>query len=169
MLNVPEYIIVHHTGGTKADPLADTSHHTLETIDAWHKARGWEGVGYHYVIEKDGKIRKGREENYHGAHSKPVNTRSLGICLAGNFDLTLPTIEQEKSLSGLLKGILSRYNIPLEKILPHRAFSEKSCYGRRLPDDWARNLIAENYSSALVIEVLDEIEEKVEQIRKLLA
>ena len=54
-LNIPEYIIVHHTGGTDDNPLADTSHHTFEIVDAYHKSLGWDGIGYNWFIEKDGK------------------------------------------------------------------------------------------------------------------
>ena len=31
-------------------------------IDAWHKKRGWSGIGYHYVIKLDGAIEKGRPD-----------------------------------------------------------------------------------------------------------
>ena len=43
------------TGGTDANPLLDTSNHTAEMVDAWHKAKGWDGIGYNWFIEKDGK------------------------------------------------------------------------------------------------------------------
>jgi N-acetyl-anhydromuramyl-L-alanine amidase AmpD len=159
MLNVPEYIVVHHTGGTSANPRADTSHHTFEIVDAYHKSLKWEGFGYHYFIAKDGGLRAGRAENYQGAHVKTMNARSLGICLAGNFDVTLPTEKQIASLTGLLKGILGRYNIPRENIVPHRHFTAKSCYGGNLPDDWAAKLISEDTRKAQVLAALDSVKE----------
>lgn len=143
MLNVPEWIIVHDTGGTAADPLADTSHHTFEIVDTYHKSLGWEGFGYHFFIDILGKITVGRAENYHGAHTKGYNTKSIGICLAGNFDLTMPTAAQTQALSGLLKGLRKRYLIPRENIVPHRRFAAKTCYGKNLADDWAAQLADE--------------------------
>ena len=35
---------------------------TVKDIDAMHKKRGWKGVGYHYVIRRDGVVEKGRPE-----------------------------------------------------------------------------------------------------------
>ena len=49
-------------------------------IDAWHKARGWKGIGYHYVVRRDGSIEKGREEGAIGAHCINHNRHSIGIC-----------------------------------------------------------------------------------------
>src|SRR3990167_11059384 len=123
MLNTPEYLIVHHTGGTKADPLADTSHHTYEIVDAYHKSLGWEGFGYHFFIDKGGALKAGRAENYHGAHTLGYNQKSIGICLAGNFDATLPTKEQEDALAVLLTELRKKYLIPRENIVPHRKFA----------------------------------------------
>ena len=142
--NFPECIVVHHSGGTQSDPLADTSHHTATVMETGHLSLGWEGLGYHYVIHKDGEVWKGRPEHYHGAHVKEddMNTKSIGICLAGNFDVTLPTKEQELSLIDLIKDIRSRANLT---VYPHRYFlgnpPYKSCYGKRLTDEWIKNLL----------------------------
>ena len=141
--NIPEYLIVHHSGGTDANPLEDTSHHTANIMESYHLSKGWEGLGYHYVIHKNGDIWKGRPEHYHAAHTVGYNNKSIGICLAGNFDATLPTKEQEKSLTTLLKELQTKYNIPSDKIVPHRKFATKSCFGNKLKDDWARNLLTQ--------------------------
>lgn len=142
-MNKPEYIIIHHTGGTDANPLADTSHHTAAMIKQWHLAKGWQDIGYHWVIEKNGKVVKGRGESTDGAHTVGWNSKSIGICLSGNFDATYPTKEQETSLRTLLLDVMKRYVIPKEKIYPHRKFANKTCYGKHLKDDWAQNLLKE--------------------------
>lgn len=140
--NFPVEIIVHHTGGTDKNPLEDTSHHTAAIIKNWHvNGLGWSDIGYHWVIEKDGKIVAGRPETKEGAHTLGENARSIGICLSGNFDATMPTEAQKKSLETLLKEVMARYDIPDSKIFPHRHFSSKTCFGNKLPDDWARNLV----------------------------
>lgn len=141
MANNVQYIIVHHTGGTDKDPLADTSNHTAVQVDYYHKSKGWDGIGYNWFIEKDGKIVKGRDENKVGAHTIGYNDKSIGICLAGNFDATIPTEAQIASLASLLKEKVAQYSVPLENIIPHRKFAKKTCYGNKLTDDWARNLI----------------------------
>ena len=168
-MNEPEYLIVHHTGGTDADPLADTSHHTLEVVDEWHKSLGWDGIGYHYFIEKNGTLRTGRPENITGAHTKGYNSKSIGICLAGNFDLTLPTTEQTNTLKELLKTLQKRYKISSDKIFPHREFAEKTCYGNKLSDTWARDLVAEDNDKEIFEDLIKAIEQLIERLKKLYA
>src|SRR3990167_10357219 len=109
MLNTPEYLIVHHTGGTNANQLADTSHHTFEMVKQYHLSLGWEDIGYHFFINKAGEVAPGRNENYHGAHTAGYNTKSIGVCLAGNFDATLPTKAQESALQALLEMLQKKY------------------------------------------------------------
>lgn len=52
-------------------------------IDRWHKERGWSGIGYHYVIRRNGTRENGRPLNTVGAHAAGYNTDSIGVCLAG--------------------------------------------------------------------------------------
>ncbi len=139
--NIPVKLIVHHSGGTDANPLADTSSHTAKGMELWHLGKGWEGLGYQYVIHKDGEVWKGRPEHYHGSHTRGHNTKSIGICLSGNFDATLPTKAQVKALKGLLTSLSEKYKISKENIVPHRTHANKTCYGNKLSDDWARNLL----------------------------
>lgn len=146
--NIPKYIFVHHTGGTELNPLADTSHHTFEMVNAEHRnnPRVWLGhlsslgfaIGYHYFISKEGKVTQGRMIADEGAHCVGYNLQSIGICLAGNFDLTFPTELQVKALTSLLVRLKVDYPVP---ILPHRAKAAKSCYGRNLSDTWASDLL----------------------------
>jgi len=139
--NNPTKIIVHHTGGTDRNPLADTSHHTAQDIDRYHRSLGWKGLGYHWYIEKNGKVVQGRQESEEGAHARGYNKKSIGVCLAGNFDLTFPTGTQIASLRKLLREIMDRHNISADQIVPHRIHANKTCYGRRLHDTWARDLV----------------------------
>lgn len=165
-MNTPKYIIVHHTSGTDANPLADTSNHTAKDVDTWHKAKGWDGIGYNWFIEKDGKVVAGRSEDKTGAHTIGHNNDSIGICLAGNFDATLPTEAQVTALKQLLQSKMIEYKIPKENIFPHRKFANKTCYGKLLSDDWARNLVSqpvESWESRAKI-----AEAKLSAIKKLL-
>ncbi|PCI20303.1 hypothetical protein COB64_02140 [Candidatus Wolfebacteria bacterium] len=155
MRNIPEYLIIHHTGAPKSNLLLDTSTHTFEIIDAYHRSLGWESCGYHYVIEKDGKVAKNpyRDDDYHGAHcsQEKMNTRSLGICLTGNFDATMPTKAQIRSLKELIREKRRQYNIPLTNIVPHRVFATyKSCFGTKLSAEWLRNISRHDFFTRIV-------------------
>lgn len=57
-----------------------------QEIDRWHRSRGWLGIGYHFVIRRDGQVEKGRQQDAVGAHAKGHNHDSIGICLVGGLD-----------------------------------------------------------------------------------
>ena len=60
---------------------------TAAQIDSWHRARGWNGIGYHYVILRDGTVQPGRPEDAVGAHCVGHNAHSIGICYEGGLDV----------------------------------------------------------------------------------
>lgn len=146
-MNKPLYLIVHHTGGTDAQPLADSSNYTVQQCNADHKARfnfissmGWY-VGYQYFIDKNGVVTQCRADMEEGAHTIGKNNSSIGICLAGNFDATLPTAAQITALRDLLVARMYEFGIPAENIVPHRLFAAKTCYGKKLSYTWAADLV----------------------------
>ena len=150
MANKVEMIIVHHTGGTDANPLADTSGQSFEIVDEWHRKQ-WNFksslghyIGYHYFIDKTGKVTQGRADGDTGAHTIGKNNSSLGICLAGNFSATLPTEAQVEALTKLLREKTKQYHLLPEKIFPHRKFANKECYGAKLSDTWAAELVEDD-------------------------
>ena len=140
-MNTPTVVITHHTGGSDLYPRADSSNATVTDIDSWHKSR-WPGftsragyhVGYHYVIEKYGKTTQTRQHDEEGAHVVGMNKSSIGVCFAGNFDVTLPTDAQLNAWNILYSKLQEQYpNIPT---FPHRKYANKSCHGKLLSDDY---------------------------------
>lgn len=144
----PLWIVCHHAGGSDANPMQDSSRYTVSQCNQDHKIRfnmrssfGYY-VGYQYVITYDGVITQCRRDDEEGAHTVGRNSDSIGILLCGNFDATLPTKAQEVALKGLLERKMKEWNIPLSNIVPHRKFASKTCFGRKLPDDWAQKLVS---------------------------
>ena len=72
-----QYLVI-HCAATR--PSQDIS---AEDIDRWHKEKGFDKIGYHYFIKRNGNIENGRLETETGAHAYGYNSKSLGICLAG--------------------------------------------------------------------------------------
>lgn len=145
-MNKPNKIIVHHSGGSDANPLQDSSNFTVQACNELHKKFGMKSslgwwVGYHYYIEKNGKVTHTRGHNDTGAHTIGQNGSSIGICLAGNFDATLPTEAQIQSLKTLLNKLTTDLKITRNEIYPHRKFAQKTCYGSKLSDTWAKDLL----------------------------
>lgn len=130
--------IVLHYSATYADQDLGVS-----DIDKMHKARGWKGVGYHYVIRRDGTIQKGRDENEIGAHVGGQNTGKLGICCIGGLDrATGPNVgvdnrtpDQIKATIWLVRDILKRH--PGAVVVGHRDLAPTQCPGFDVRPWWA--------------------------------
>ena len=104
----------------------------IETIRSWHiKNNHWKDIGYHYVIELDGSIHKGRDESVVGAHCSGQNANSIGVCYVGGVgkDGKTPkdtrTDAQKQSLIELLKSLKAKY--PAAIVYGHRDFAAKAC------------------------------------------
>jgi len=94
-----------------------------EDIHEWHLARGWSGIGYHYVICEDGALERGRPHYWKGAHVVGHNRNSLGICLIGIDTFTDP---QWSTLTDLLRSLKMLY--PGVTIHGHYEFTNgKTC------------------------------------------
>jgi len=96
----------------------------VNTIRQWHLERGWNDIGYHYVILEDGTIQVGRDLNKSGAHAKGHNSNSIGICLIGKDTFTE---KQFDSLSYLTKGLKYQFSIYSKNIVGHYKVSSKTC------------------------------------------
>jgi len=101
-------------------------------IDRWHRERGWKyGIGYHYVVRRDGTVERGRPLEQVGAHCLNHNSHSIGICYEGGLDVQgrpadTRTREQRASLRRLLELLHERF--PTALIMGHRDLSPiKSC------------------------------------------
>lgn len=99
---------------------------TVRDIEKWHKARGFQTIGYHYVIYPDGSIHKGRDLSQPGAHVAGNNSNSIGICYIGGLDGSgapqdTRTSEQRASLWFLLQNLKEQF--PSARICGHRDFS----------------------------------------------
>lgn len=95
-------------------------------IDAMHRQRGWSGIGYHFVIRRNGAIEPGRPLNQHGAHTKGHNYHSWGICLIGGGDKREGaeqnySPEQMASLRMVIKSL--KQIAPQAEVLGHRDLS----------------------------------------------
>jgi hypothetical protein len=106
------YLVVHHSASPRST--------TYQEIQDWHKGRGWKQIGYHLVIEEDGKLRHGRLLPRLGAHVKGRNRRTIGVCLTG--DNTKPgegwTQNQIERLRELVEA--AKVFWPILRVVGHR-------------------------------------------------
>lgn len=121
-------IVIHHTGNPYDDDLS------AEQIHASHQAQGWSGIGYHFVIRKDGSIELGRPDWSIGAHAYGFNSDSIGIHVCGNFDQAEPTKAQLDALPQLIADICDAYGLIAADtiVVGHRDLMATACPGNNL-------------------------------------
>ncbi len=118
-------IVIHHSGNTD----------TVKKIRKLHvDINGWDDVGYHFMISRNGEIIKGRDLETEGAHVLGFNKNSIGICLLGNFDEEILENKQKHSLIKLLRKLTKDFNLAKDNIKFHRDFLNvtKSCPGKNI-------------------------------------
>ena len=103
---------------------------SVSEIRAWHRARGFRDIGYHYVIALDGKIHAGRPVEQVGAHCLGHNAHSIGVCYVGGLDAAghpcdTRTAAQRRSLRLLISSLCNQY--PAATVHGHREFAAKAC------------------------------------------
>lgn len=102
---------------------SDSSFGNVEIINRWHKERGFNEIGYHFVILPDGTIEQGRTLEKIGAHAKGHNHDSIGTCLIGVNHFTdaqfIALRMLHRKLRVMYPGLIA---------YPHSAFNKyKSC------------------------------------------
>ena len=122
-----DMIVIHHTGSPDMDASA-------EQIHGWHLSNGWSGIGYHYVIRKDGTIERGRPEWAIGSHAYGENSHTIGIHLSGDFSAVYPTDVQIDKCAMLIADICERYGISIDRnhIVGHGELMSTDCPGDNL-------------------------------------
>lgn len=126
-------IVIHHSA---------TQRGSARTFDKFHRQKGWDELGYHFVIgngteTRDGVIEVGPRWNLqkHGDHCKTPNNyyneHGIGICLVGDFTRSGPTRKQLDSLDRLVRFLCHRCGIPTERVVTHHSINHKTvCPGR---------------------------------------
>jgi hypothetical protein len=132
------YIVIHHMAAPKG---------SAAIIHRMHKQRGWDGLGYHFVIGNgsvtgDGAIEVGYRwtRQLKGAHARARsgddnrwNLHGIGICLVGDFTDDPPSETQLAALVRLVRALRAEYGISLDNVVPHRFVRPTECPGRRFP------------------------------------
>lgn len=119
-------IIVHCTA------TAEGKDFTVDDIRAWHKARGWSDIGYHYIVYRDGAVHEGRPVGQTGSHVAGRNTGTIGIAYVGGVsaDGKTPkdtrTASQRASLLWLVAELRKKHK-GIKAVTGHNQFANKAC------------------------------------------
>lgn len=123
---MPRYIndiIVHSTATPSGRDV------TAKDVDTWHKARGWRGIGYHYLVRLDGTVERGRAISQPGSHCRGHNAHSIGVVYAGGTDAAghaqdTRTEAQKAALLKLLASLVKMYHC---QVHGHRDYAATDC------------------------------------------
>ncbi len=124
------YFIIHHTAGSSATPQQIHQWHLDRTTSSGTK---WLGAGYNLYVRKDGNIYMLRPLNYIGAHAYGYNSKSIGICFEGNFDIETMKTAQLEAGKKLLAFLRTEYGKNESAIIKHKAISSTACPGSKFP------------------------------------
>lgn len=117
-------IILHHAAAESCD---------AATIHQWHLNKGWSGIGYHFVVRKNGSIERGRPEDTVGAHAVNNNSDSIGVCFEGNFEVESMPELQKAAGKELVAYLRKKYGI--STVQKHKDVTSTACPGKNFPFD----------------------------------
>ena len=115
--------ILHHAA------IATASAQDIHRIHRY--SNGWNGIGYHYYVRKNGSVYRGRPEYALGGHTEGMNSSSIGACFEGNFETEYMSPAQLEAGKQLVAYIRSRY--PSIRVTRHRDHNATACPGRNFP------------------------------------
>lgn len=106
----------------------------VKEIRQWHLDRGWNDIGYHVVITRDGTGELGRPFEIMGAHAYGYNRTSIGVCLVGGVttkDRTKPeanfTLAQYKALAEWVEYLQGKFGPGLAVVGHSKYNAHKAC------------------------------------------
>lgn len=130
-------IVIHQSGSAFGTPAS---------IEAEHKARSYEGMGFHFLVGngsglEDGEIHVGYRwlDQAAGTHAAGkqadwFNRNSIGICLVGDFSRKAPTERQIWRLNQLVQSLSDRLGIPADRVYLHRDIAQTNDPGAFFPE-----------------------------------
>jgi hypothetical protein len=116
-------VTLHHTADPR--PVGSTYAAVAERMKAYQtghqQTNHWADIGYHFVVDRQGRIWEGRELSWKGAHAgnKQANENNVGVALIGNFENADPPAAQRDAAEELIGWLAREYGIPSTKIYGH--------------------------------------------------
>ncbi|MFT7517781.1 MAG: hypothetical protein ACI84O_001582 [Myxococcota bacterium] len=152
-MTAPFRITVHHTAEPFSSLSSAASGAEVKNIQDQHmngRTPGWADIGYHFLIDRAGKIIAGRPLSAQGAHASGNNNiGNIGICLLGNFasqpnrgnDYIMaqePSSAQILALTELVDALRGNYSISGNNVFGHKELKSTDCPGPAL-SRWVAN------------------------------
>ncbi|KAM6111702.1 N-acetylmuramoyl-L-alanine amidase-like [Phoenicopterus ruber ruber] len=107
----------------------------MRAMQRFHQdTRGWDDIGYSFVVGSDGYLYQGRGWHWVGAHTKGYNSKGYGVGYVGDFSATLPdpdtiALVRDGLLPCAVRTGRLRHNYTLRG---HRQMGRTDCPGNSL-------------------------------------
>ena len=126
------HITVHHTALRFAESSEGATAAMMERVRLGHRDRNFGDIGYHFAVDRAGRVWEGRPLNWQGAHVADKNEGNLGIVCLGNFDEQSPTSAQVDALKRFLRYTMTQYRVPTSRVKTHQEWAPTRCPGTQL-------------------------------------
>lgn len=139
-MRVLNEIIIHCTATRPDWWSSKTTPQKVAEIKRWHvQDRGWRDIGYHYLIDRNGKVATGRPLEQVGAHVQGRNTGTIGISLFGGHGSAETdqfsehfTAQQDAALRKLVADLRAKFPT-IKTVSGHNQYAAKACPGFNVP------------------------------------
>lgn len=133
-MNGVQKITIHHEGSqivrfTNRD---DTAEHLDKVRRSHVNNNGWADIGYHFIVDRAGRVWEGRPVRYQGAHVSRNNENNIGVMTLGNFDQQSPTQAQLNALFDTVKRLKQQHRVRSGNVKSHQEIRPTACPGRNL-------------------------------------
>jgi hypothetical protein len=129
-------LTLHHAACCSADDLEEGKTQVYWIQDFHQNGRGWNDIGYHFLVDRAGNIYQGRPETVIGAHVGGANTGNIGVCLLGCYHppeascFQTITPESRQSIVEIFSWVSDTYGQSPSVLLGHRDyFGTTACPG----------------------------------------
>jgi hypothetical protein len=131
-MNGVRLITFHHSGDPKpftSNDYAETAQH-LESVRNYHRnEKKWQDIGYHFAIDRAGRVWQLRSLAYEGQHVRYNNEHNVGVVVLGNFDLQSMTQAQKDKIRSFGTLVRKQYNLSASRIYTHQEIVKTECPG----------------------------------------
>lgn len=110
-----QVLFLHHTDTLNAYS-ASEAYAQVRAVYTFHtKVRGWNDIGYNFLVDRFGKVYEGRRGSITdavvGAHTGGFNTNSLGIATLGTFSTVGPSPAMLDGIGSVMAWKAAQYGI----------------------------------------------------------
>uniref|UniRef100_T1E305 Peptidoglycan-recognition protein n=1 Tax=Psorophora albipes TaxID=869069 RepID=T1E305_9DIPT len=128
------FVIIHHSYIPDACTTGKECSRAMQSMQQMHQQeRGWNDIGYSFAVGGDGRVYEGRGFNVVGAHAPRYNSKSVGICMIGDWRVDLPSEKMIAAVESLIEyGVRNNIIASNYTLIGHRQTRPTECPGDRL-------------------------------------